>query len=163
IVSPAYSSSNNLDAGSYAQTASPISGKDSGNYSFTGFTTPTNNYQVSQLALSGAAIAGVSTTYATPAAPGAVSFGNVISGDQVGSTASIVSPAYSSSNNLDAGSYAQTASPISGKDSGNYSFTGFTTPTNNYQVSQLALSGAAIAGVSTTYGTPAAPGAVSFG
>jgi phosphotransferase system IIA component len=69
-----------------------------------------------------------------------VSFGNVIAGDLVSSTASIVNPTYSSSHNLNAGGYEQTATTLSGTDAGNYSFAGYTTPTSNYTVNQLALS-----------------------
>ena len=163
IVSPNYSTSNNLSAGSYAQSASNLGGGSAANYNLTAFTTPTNNYVVNKLALSGAAIAGVTTTYATAAAPGAVSFGNVVAGDLVSSTAAIDNPTYSTSGNLSAGSYTQTASAIGGADAANYSFGGITTNPANYVVNKLALSGAAIAGVTTTYATAPAPGAVSFG
>ena len=163
IVSPFYSTSGNLRAGSYVQTASGLTGADAANYSFGGYTTPTNNYTVNQLALTGAAIAAGNSTYGSSVMPGTVSFSNVISGDLVGSTASILSPVYSTSGNLRAGSYAQTASvQLGGADAGNYSFGGYTTPTNNYTVSQLELMGAAIAAGSSTYGSSVTPGTVSF-
>jgi len=148
LVSPTYSTSNNLNAGSYAQSASGLSGADANNYSFVGgYTTATNNYTVDKLALTGASIAGVSTTYGTPAATGAVSFTNIVGSDVVTSTASLVSPTYSTSNNLNAGSYAQSASGLSGADANNYSFVGgYTTATNNYTVDKLVLTGSILAG-----------------
>gem|GEM_PF-5799477 len=69
-----------------------------------------------------------------------MSFNNNIALDDVTSTASIVSPSNSSSSNLKAGSYKQTAGALGGVDSANYSFVGgFTTATDNYTVAQLAL------------------------
>jgi filamentous hemagglutinin family protein len=139
IVSPLYSTSGHLDAGGYAQTASTLSGADAGNYTFAGYTTPTPNYTVNPLTLIGASIAAGNSIYGSAVTPGAVSFGNVIAGDLVTSTASIASPTYSTSKNLNAGGYAQTASTLSGADAGNYTFAGYTTPTANYTVAQLAL------------------------
>ena len=155
------STSGNLKAASYTQTAGALAGADSANYSFAGFTSAAN-YTVGQLALTGAAIAAVNTTYGTPAANGAVSFGNNIALDVVGTTATTVGGTNSTSGNLKAASYTQTAGALAGAGSPNYSFAGFTSAAN-YTVGQLALTGAAIAAVNTTYGTPAANGAVSFG
>ena len=165
LVNPAFSSSNKLKAGSYAQNVTgALTGMDADNYSFTGMTTNSTNYVVSKLALTGAAIADVSTTYGTPSATGAVSFNNVIDTDVLTpATASLVAPDYSTSNNLKAGNYAQSVSgTLTGTDADNYSFTGITTNSTNYVVSKLSLTGAAIADVGTTYGTPAATGVVSF-
>ena len=133
-----------------------MGGADAGNYSFAGFTSAAN-YTINPLVLTGAAIAAVNTTYGTPAATGAVTFGNIVSGDTVTGTASIDSlpTNLSSSGNLNAGSYTQTASTtLAGADAGNYSFAGFTSAAN-YNVSQLALSGAAIAAASSSYGSAA--------
>ena len=99
-----------------------------------------------------ASIAAVNTTYGTPAATGAVSLNGVIGSDVVTSTASIVGPTTSTSGNLNAGSYAQSTSSLSGADAGNYTLIAFTTPTNNYTVGQLALTGTAIAASNSTYG-----------
>jgi hypothetical protein len=165
LVAPSYSSSNKLKAGSYAQSVTgALTGTDADNYSFTGITTSSTNYVVSKLALTGAAIADVGTTYGTPAATGVVSFNNVISADVVTpDTASLVTPSYSTSNNLKAGSYAQSVTgALTGTDADNYSFTGMTTSGTNYTVNKLALTGAAIADVTTTYGTPISTGTVSF-
>ncbi len=147
LVNPVYSTSSHLNAGSYAQTAGALSGADAGNYSFAGYTTPTANYTVNPLTLGGATIAAASSIYGSGVTPGAVSLIGVISGDQVSSTASLVNPAFSSSGNLAAGSYAQAVGALSGADAGNYSFTGYTTPTANYTVGQLAL---AVTGVTAT-------------
>ncbi|MDD4913399.1 MAG: YDG domain-containing protein, partial [Sideroxydans sp.] len=158
IDSAAYSASNNLKAGSYTQTASALSGADAANYDFAGFTS-TANYTVAKLALTGAAISGVTTTYGTPAAVGAVSFGNIISGDTVVSTSSIDSAAYSTSNNLKAGSYTQTASALSGADAANYDFAGFTSAAN-YNVGMLAIT-ATPSNITKVYdSTTAMPGVV---
>ena len=163
IMNPVNSTSGHLAAGSYAQTASAtLSGADAGDYSFAGYTTPTPNYTVGQLALTGAAIAAGNSTYGSAVTPGAVSFSNVVGTDVVSSTASIMNPVNSTSGHLAAGNYAQTASTLSGADAGDYSFAGYTTPTNSYTVAQLALTGAAIAAGSSTYGSAVTPGAVSF-
>jgi hypothetical protein len=139
-VNPLYSTSNHLQAGSYAQAASStLTGANAEDYSFAGYTTPTANYTVSPLALTGAAIAARSSTYGSAVTPGTVTFGNVVAGDIVNSAASIVSPTYSTSHNLAAGSYAQTASTLSGADAGDYSLAGFTTATKGYTVAPLAL------------------------
>eukprot|EP01034_Spumella_vulgaris_P042994 gene42995-53351_t len=153
-VNPTFSSSNKLKAGSYAQNVTgTLTGTDADNYSFTGMTTAGANYTVSKLALTGAAIANTSTIYGTPAATGAVSFNNVIGSDVVTpATATLVAPSYSSSNNLKAGSYAQSVTgALTGTDADNYSFSGMTTTGDNYTVSKLALTGAAIANTSTIY------------
>ena len=157
-----FSTSSNLRAGSYTQTVSAISGADALNYSFTPFTTGSATYVVNPLALSGTAIAGVTTTYGTTAAAGAVTFSNRIALDQLSATAGIDNQLFSTSSNLRAGSYTQTVSAIAGADALNYSFTPYTTGSATYVVNPLALSGTAIAGVTTTYGTTAAAGAVTF-
>jgi hypothetical protein len=139
-----------LNAGSYAQSASALTGADASDYSFTGYTTPTNTYTVNPLALTGTAIASASSTYGSTVTPGAVNFGNAIAGDDVGATASLVSATYSTSSHVNAGSYAQTASALTGTDAGNYTFSGYTTPTNNYTVNPFALTVTAT-GVNRTY------------
>ncbi len=164
IVSPVYSSSHNLDAGTYGQAAGTanLTGTDAGDYTLTAVSNPAS-YTVSQLALNGV-IAGVTTTYGAAAAPGAVSFSNAVSGDNVAaaSTATIVNPVNSTGGHLDAGSYSQTvASGITGADAGNYTFGGATTPTANYIVNQLALTGSIAAG-SSVYGAALVPGAVTL-
>jgi hypothetical protein len=158
------SSSGNFKAGSYTgvESVSGLSGgTDTADYTFAGITT--GNYTVNPLALNGV-IAGVTTTYGTAAAPGAVSFSNAVSGDNVAaaSAATIVNPVNSGSGHLDAGSYSQTvASGITGTDAGNYTFGGVTTASANYTVSQLALTGSIAAG-SSVYGAALVPGAVTL-
>ncbi|PIQ52062.1 MAG: hypothetical protein COW02_11510, partial [Comamonadaceae bacterium CG12_big_fil_rev_8_21_14_0_65_59_15] len=101
------STSGNYWAGTYpsAQSASTVlGGADAANYSFAGATA---NYTITPLTLTVTSIDPVSTTYGTSAAAGAVSFGNLISGDVVTATASIVNPLTSTSGNLKAGSYSQ--------------------------------------------------------
>jgi hypothetical protein len=112
--------------------------------------TTDSSITITPLALTGASIASASSTYGSAVTPGAVSFGNVIAGDVVGSTASLVGPTYSTSTHVNAGSYAQTASGLTGTDAGDYSFAGYTTPTNNYTVTPFALAVSAT-GVNRTY------------
>ena len=132
------------------------------NYTLTGVNL-TGVISITPLALTGTAIADASSIYGDTVIPGAVTFGNVISGDDVTSTASIVSPVNSTSGHLSVGTYQQTATTLGGADAGNYSLVAYVTPTNNYTVSKLALTGAAIVAAGTTYGSVLAPGAVSFG
>jgi filamentous hemagglutinin family protein len=156
------SSSGNLIAGNHAGTESvgtTLSGADANNYTFVG---ATGNYDVGQLALTGAIATGTST-YGSALTPGAVSFSNLVSGDTV--TAGAVTVATngltSGSGNLIAGNHAgieSVSSTLSGADANNYTFAG---ATGNYDVSKLALTGAIAAG-SSTYGSALAPGAFSF-
>ncbi|MEQ1775373.1 MAG: MBG domain-containing protein, partial [Burkholderiales bacterium] len=104
---------------------------------------------VNPLTLTGAAIGAVTTTYGTPAAAGAVSFGNVVGADVVTSTASVNTGALSASGNPVVGSYTQAAGAIIGADAGNYAFAGFTSGAN-YTVNQRALTVSAT-GVNKTY------------
>jgi len=155
------SSSGNLIAGTHLgiETVSGVlSGTDAANYSFSGAIA---NYTVDKMALTGAAIANISTTYGTPAQTGTVTFANTIAGDLVSSNAVIDKQLFSSSNNLKAGSYTQTAGAISGADASNYTFTGYTTPTASYEVSKLLLTGTLASG-SSTYGSALNPGALNL-
>jgi hypothetical protein len=155
------STSGNLRAGSYTQSTGALVGADAANYTLAPFTTATANYTVGQLALTGTAIAPVSTTYGTPAANGAVSFTNNIALDLVSSTASTDSPLLSTSGNLRAGSYTQSTGALVGADAANYTLAPFTTATANYTVGQLALTGT-ITSATTTYGQGLTPGAANL-
>ena len=141
-----------------------LGGADAGNYTLTGgYTTPTSNYTVNPLALT-ASIASASSTYGAVVVPGAASFSNVVGADAVTPSAvSIVSPLYSTSNKLKAGTYAQSiTATLGGADAVNYVLSnGFTTLTNNYTVNPLALTGSIATG-STTYGATLVPGAVTL-
>ena len=151
------SSSGHLKAGTYTGIQSVgdiLGGADADNYSFVG---TVDDYTVSKLPITDTAIAPVATTYGTQVAAGNVSFGNIVIGDQVSATASIVNPQTSTSGNLKAGSYSQTASALSNTDADNYSFSGFTTATPNYSVAKLDLTGT-IAGGSSIYGSPLSAG-----
>jgi filamentous hemagglutinin family protein len=126
----------------------------------------TANALVNQRVLTGVTIAAAGNTYGSAVTPGALSFAgsNRVSGDQIGGTVSVVSTAadLSSSGNLRSGSYMQTAgSTLSGLDQGNYIFAGVNSSTANYVVARRALS-SDIAGVTTSYGTPAATAQVSI-
>ena len=158
------SSSGNPIVGAYTQSASgALTGVDAANYSFSGFTTATPNYSINKLALSGAAIAAGSSIYGSALTPGAVSFANIFSADVVGSTASVNTSTLSSSGNPIVGVYTQSASTtLSGADAGNYSFSGFTTATPNYDIEKLSLAGTGITGSSSIYGSALRPGGVSI-
>ena len=140
LVNSSSSTSGHLRAGSYAQTASVITGSDALNYSLAApFTTSTSNYVVSPLALTGAAVAPSSSVYGSALTPGLVSFSNTVGTDLVGSTASVNTSVLSTGGNPIVGSYTQSASGVSGLDAANYSFSGFTTTTPNYSITPLAL------------------------
>jgi filamentous hemagglutinin family protein len=132
-------------------------------YNLTGITA---NALVNKRVLTGVTIAAAGITYGSAVTPGALSFAgsNRVSGDQIGGTVSVVSTAadLSSSGNLRAGSYMQTAgSTLSGLDQGNYIFAGVNSSTANYVVARRGLS-ADIAGVTTSYGTTAATAQASI-
>ncbi len=163
ISNPTYSTSNHLKAASYFQTAAStsLSGTDAGNYSLTAFTTSTPNYTVTPIAVNGT-IAAAASTYGAALAPGAVSLTGKLVGDVVTSTASLVSPAMSASNNVKVGSYNQTATTLSGNDAGNYTLAGTTTSNLNYQVNPLAITVSSISNASSVYGFALSPGVVNL-
>jgi len=154
------STSGNLKAGSYTgiEQVSTLGGTDAANYSFAGVT---GNYTVTPAPLT-ATIASGSNVYGSTVTPGSLLLTGLIGTDQVGGVANIVNPTYSSSKNLDAGTYGQTANAanLSGADAGNYTLA-TTTSSASYTVSPLALNGV-IGSVTTTYGTAAPTGAVTF-
>jgi hypothetical protein len=118
VASPAYSSSNHLAAGSYRQTVNSLTGADAGNYTVASYVTPTVNYVVLPLPLQFSGIDAARSTYGTTPAGGTVHLANVLGSDDVMAAASVASPAYSSSGQLKAGSYKQTASALGGTDAG---------------------------------------------
>jgi hypothetical protein len=100
-----------------------------------------NTVALTAKALTGA-IADVTTTYGTTAAPGAVSLIGKIGTDdvQASNTATLLNAVTSTSGQLRAGNYTQTVSGgLGGTDASNYSFAGFTTPSTNYVVNPLAI------------------------
>ncbi|HPN09668.1 MAG TPA: YDG domain-containing protein [Syntrophales bacterium] len=134
------STSGNLKAGSYngIEYISALEGADAGNYTFADIE---GDYTVSQLALTGTAIASGTSTYGSALNPGAVSFWNVVGTDVVTSTAAVDTGATSTSGNYVAGTYTQTASAIDGADASNYSFGGFTSAAN-YTITARSLTAA---------------------
>ena len=164
IVSPVYTGSNNLKAGSYSQSVgSTLSGSDSANYSFTGLTTGTANYIVNKLALTGS-ISTASSVYGDTLNVGTANFNNALANDNLGVATVAVSTAgnTSASGNLKAGTYTgiQSVTALSGADADNYTFSGVV---GNYTVDAKPITTASIAAVTTTYGTSASAGAVSLG
>ena len=93
---------------------------------------------VTPLMLSGS-IAPGSSVYGAPLAPGALTLGGVLAGDQVFAAASVNTAGHTSlSGNLQAGNYTgiEIVGPLSGADAGNYSAT---VVTGNYMVSPKTL------------------------
>ncbi|HWR01661.1 MAG TPA: autotransporter-associated beta strand repeat-containing protein, partial [Chlorobaculum sp.] len=88
---------------------------------------------ITQKALT-ASIAEGSNIYGSTVTPGNVMLTGLVDSDVVTATSSIYGASYSTSSNLKAGSYQQTVSSIGGTDASNYSFSGFTTSTQNYTV-----------------------------
>ena len=134
------STSGNLKAGSYngIEYISALEGADADNYTFGNIE---GDYTVSQLALTGTAIASGTSSYGSALNPGAVSFWNVVGTDVVTSTAAVDTGATSTSGNYVAGTYTQTASAIDGADASNYSFGGFTSAAN-YTITARSLTAA---------------------
>jgi len=140
----------NVQAGGFVISASGFYSDQLG-YDIIGYTDGT--LTIDQLAITGAAIAAGSSTYASALTPGAVSFGNIVNGDLVTSTATVNTTTLSSSSNPIVGSYTQTAGAIGGTDAANYSFAGFTSAAN-YNITPAVLTVGA-AGVNRVYdGTP---------
>mgnify|MGYP000293525115 CR=1 FL=1 len=106
-------------------------------------------------------IAPVSATYGDRIITGAVNLSGVIGSDKVTANASLVNAKSSTSNNIKAGAYQQTAQALVGVDASNYKLIPFTTDTANYQISALALNGA-ITSSSSTAGAILLPGLASF-
>jgi hypothetical protein len=153
------SGSGKLKAGTHAdvQSVSSLTGADKDNYTFADVK---GSYKVDLKALTGS-ISDVTTVYGTSAAVGVVSF-NGLSGDKLTPTQTVVltGQAFSTSNNLKAGTYTQSVGAgVGGDDAGNYTFAG--TSSSNYLVNRLNLA-TQIADVSTTYGSAAATGAASI-
>ena len=126
VVNPGYSSSNNLRVGTYNQSVSSISGLDSANYVLTPYTTPTPNYTVNVLALTGSISASSSQSGAS-IAPGVATLTNVIPGDFVSASSISVNIPGSSPNSQVAnttGTFpsSQSVSSLNGVDASNYSY-----------------------------------------
>ncbi|WP_052501680.1 two-partner secretion domain-containing protein, partial [Thiomicrospira microaerophila] len=126
-----------------------LSGDDLNNYSVDDIV---GDYTVTQRALTGASITSGTSVYGSSLNPGAVSFGNWLSGDDVGSTVTVNTSTKSTAGYDIVGNYTQTASGLSGDDAGNYTFAGFTSDTANYSITQYQLTGASIAAASSIYG-----------
>jgi hypothetical protein len=155
------STSGNLKVGSFSDIESigALSGPDGANYSSEGLA---GDYTVTPLALTASGIAAVNSVYGAAPAVGAVSWLNLLNDDRVNSAVSIVLRTFSTSGNLRVGSYRQAASAsLSGADAGNYSFAGYTTPSANYAVSKLVLTGSIAKGTSI-YGNALGLGTVNF-
>ncbi|TSA58602.1 MAG: filamentous hemagglutinin N-terminal domain-containing protein [Methylophilaceae bacterium] len=93
------------------------------------FTVAPVTLTVSPLALTGGAISGATSVYGSATTLGTLSFNNVpTSGSAVVDAVSLVSPTYSTSGNVNAGSYNQTAAAST---TGNYTFAAVTSTANN--------------------------------
>src|SRR5262249_56597040 len=104
------SPSGNPKVGTFTQTvATGLTGTDSGNYTFAGFTS-TANYTINQLALNGA-IGSASSTYGSALTPGTASFTNVVGTDVVSPTGAVTvnTTGNSTSGNPKVGTLTQTS------------------------------------------------------
>ena len=140
-----------------------LMGTGASSYVLQPYATPTS-WMVNALALTGASISSASSVYGSVLQPGVLSFTNVVGHDVVTTAVSVnhTTSNLSTAGKLDAGSYTQSASStLTGAASGNYTFSGYTTPTSNYVVSPLVLTGTLAAG-SSVYGSVLTPGVVSF-
>jgi hypothetical protein len=100
---------------------------------------------ISPKALTVSAIAAGQSTYGEAVSPGAVSLQGVLVGDQVNATASLLQVLTSSSGRIRAGVYQQGTNPdLLGKDAGNYSLTGFSTVTPNFEVTPRVIQSSAV-------------------
>jgi len=158
------STSGNLIAGTHTgiESVSGLTGAAAGNYSLAAGGA-TGNYDVAQRTIT-ASIAAASSTYGDGITTGAVTLNNTIAGDSVSSGNSVINNAsghFSSSNNLDAGTYNEAVgSTLNGSDAGNYSFAGATGGV--YTVNTRTLTVASIAAGSSTYGQTLAPGSAAL-
>ena len=159
-LNPTYSTSNNLSAGVYNQSANSLIGADAANYVLTPYTTSSPNLTVTPATIT-ASVAAANSVYGSTVTPGSVTFAGVQNGDLVSGSGAVVNPGYSSSNNLRVGTYNQSVSSISGLDSANYVLTPYTTPTPNYTVNVLALTGS-ISASSSQSGASIAPGVATL-
>jgi hypothetical protein len=143
------STSGNLEADTHTgiQDVHSLSGNDAGNYTFVNVK---GDYTVTKRPLTATAIAAVSTEYGTPAATGAVTLNDVIKStngvtDLVTAKTAVNGTSLSSSNNINAGEYTQSATGIEGNDAKNYEFTSFTTAGKTYSVTPKSLAASYLA------------------
>ncbi len=131
VVSPQYSTSRSLKAGTYNQITggtAQLEGSDADNYTLVPVTS-TGSITINKRALS-ASNMGVNETYAyigssingASSTGETVTLGNIVPGDTVSATARIVSAQLSTSGNLKAGTYDQIVetADLTGTDADNY-------------------------------------------
>jgi filamentous hemagglutinin family protein len=111
--------------------------------------------------LSATGIAASRSIYGSQVIPGTAVISGVVGGDVVKVGVGLEKISLSSSNNVNAGSYKQALTTLSGQDAGNYKLTPFTTADANYVVSPLMLSGS-IASRSTNAGAVLTPGVATL-
>ena len=118
------SSSNHVNAGSYKQALTNLSGQDASNYTLVPFITPDTSYVVTPLVLSGS-IASGSTNAGASFNPGIATLNNAIAGDALSVTDVVVNipgaPAGSKTGNV-VGTFvgSQKIAALTGADAANY-------------------------------------------
>lgn len=113
----------------------------------------------------GTDISAASTAYGDTQTPGAVSFANKVLGDDVNAVVSVTVPAgsISSAGVAKIGNYYQSASTsLTGAQASDYSFSGLTSSTANYTVSQRALVASGITSAQSVYASALTQGTAQF-
>ncbi|WP_426336205.1 filamentous hemagglutinin N-terminal domain-containing protein [Pseudoduganella sp. R-31] len=116
-----------LKAGSYSYAAVGLAGSDAGNYIIAAEGNDPGAFTISPRVLN-YSVGNVQTVYGTPASAGALSFNNVLAGDDLtaGPVGFDVGGARlsNSSATTNAGAYAQTITSLGGADAGSYTLAG---------------------------------------
>ncbi|OYQ31708.1 hypothetical protein CHU95_21475 [Niveispirillum lacus] len=150
-----------LAAGSYTLVSGALSGASAANYMLAGSGHTAGTLTVARKSLT-ASIAAVTATYGTTATTGPVSFTGVLDGDTVGGVVAVsgTGGTVTLSPTLDAGSYTQTVTGLTGSSAANYELTGGpVTAALTINRKDLTYS---VANGTVTYGTLAGNGAVTL-
>ncbi|MFY8092497.1 MAG: MBG domain-containing protein [Niveispirillum sp.] len=150
-----------LAAGDYTLVLGDLTGASAGNYVLAGSGHTTGTLRVARKSLT-ATIATATSTYGTTASTGAVSFTGVLDGDTVGAAVALsdTGGTVALSPTLDAGSYTQTVTGLTGSSAANYELTGGPV-TAGLTINRKDLT-YAVANGAVTYGTLAGNGAVTL-
>lgn len=147
------SSSGRPRVGSYQQAATALGGADAANYRFVPFTSASASYTITPRPLAVAAIEPGSSTYGLPLNLGAVQLANpVLAGDEVRTGVSLLDPTFSSSGQVNAGSYRQRVGITGGADAANYTVWPASPAAANYTVAPRVLTVGGIEPGGSTYG-----------
>jgi hypothetical protein len=149
---------NTLTVGSVALSDGSNGGLASNYVLGAGQTAPAS---ITPATLSATGIAASKSIYGSPVVPGSAEISGVIGRDDVIVGVTLHKVSRSSSNHVNAGSYQQAVTTLSGQDASNYKLTPFTTTDANYVVAPLMLSGS-IESRSTNAGAVLTPGVATL-